>query len=93
MHYYWRDSNLYLEVHISSRAKKNQIVGRYGDRIKVQIAAPPIEGKANAELIKFFSHYFAVPQNHVQILHGSNSSKKLVVIKNPQQGLKNPIFN
>jgi uncharacterized protein len=81
--YYWRDGNLYLQIHITTRAKQNRIVGTYGDHIKIQIAAPPVDGKANAELIKFLAHHFGVIQKDVQLVQGVSSTKKLIRIKKP----------
>ena len=78
------DEELYLQVHLSLRAKKNKIVGKYNEKLKIQIAAPPVDGKANAELIRFLADYFSVPQKQVVIVKGELSRDKLVKIINPK---------
>lgn len=85
--YYWKGHDLYLQVHINPRAKQNKIVGQYGEKVKIQISAPPIDGKANDRLNKLLAQYFAVPQKQVVIIKGKQGQDKLVCISNPKQKL------
>lgn len=78
-------NQLILELHVKPRGKKDCFVGKYGERIKVEITAPPTDEKANSHLIKFLAKYFGVTQSQVQILRGQHSRDKTVCIENPQQ--------
>lgn len=81
---YFQGNNLILKLHVQTRASKDSIVGLYGDRLKVTITAPPIEGRANKHLIKFLAKYFSVPQKQVKIFKGEGSRDKSVSILNPK---------
>lgn len=48
--------------------------------LKVKVHAPPVDGKANKELIDFLSEIFDVPKSHIEILSGETSSNKKVKI-------------
>jgi len=69
-----------LRVYCQSRASKTEIVGLHGDALKVRLAAPPVEGQANAELCKFLARYFGVVRQDIQILSGTGSRQKRIVI-------------
>jgi uncharacterized protein len=86
-YYKWQGNNLLLELYVQPRANKNKIVGLHGDYLKIAISTPPVEGKANKQLIKFLAKHFSVPQNQVKIIKGENSRYKSVLIEelNPDQ--------
>lgn len=70
-----------LKVKIQPNAKKNAIVGPLADgTIKIKIASPPLDGRANEELIKFLSREYQVPRSQIQILQGTKSKIKLIKI-------------
>jgi uncharacterized protein len=73
--------------HRFTRGKKDRIVGTYGDRLKVSIAAPANDNKANKRLLEFLASYLKCPQKDLTILRGLSSRKKTVAIHG--QGLKN----
>jgi uncharacterized protein (TIGR00251 family) len=52
--YHWEEENLVLSVLIQPRASRAGIVGIHGDRLKVKATAPPVDGKANADVCKLF---------------------------------------
>ena len=62
-------------------AKRSEFAGRHGERIKLRLAAPPVEGKANAALIEFLAEYFGVPRRNVTIVSGVKSRAKRVAIE------------
>jgi hypothetical protein len=70
-----------LRIHCQPRASQTEIVGLHGDAIKVRLAAPPVEGQANAELCQFLAQYFGVVRQEVQILSGKSARQKRVLIK------------
>ena len=61
-----------LAVHVQPRAHRDEIVGTHGDRLKIRIAAPPVEGRANQHLIGFLAEVFDVPASNVELLGGSS---------------------
>ncbi len=59
-------------------AKRTEVVGRLGDRLKVRIAAPPEDGKANRAICTLLAEALNVPPRCVEIIHGSSSADKLI---------------
>ena len=83
MFYRWKDGSLELFCHLQPGASREEFAGTHGDRLKIKLLAPPIEGKANAALIKFLAKQFAVPKSRVTLLSGETSRQKTVAIENP----------
>jgi uncharacterized protein (TIGR00251 family) len=69
-----------IQVKIKTRAKRSAICGRIGDAIKIDVAAPPVEGQANLELIRLIAELAAVPRSQVRVVVGRTNAKKLVEI-------------
>ena len=69
-----------LEVWAKPRAKKSRIVGVRGDAIEVSLAAPPVDGAANEELVRVLADALDVPKRAISIMRGATSQKKLVEI-------------
>jgi hypothetical protein len=69
-----------LVVHIVPRARATQVVGRHGDALRIRIAAPPVEGAANDELIRFLADRLRVPRRAIAITAGGSSRRKTVSI-------------
>jgi len=76
-----RSEGVEIRVHIQPRASKTEIVGLYGEALKIRIASPPVDGQANAELYRFLARQLGVPQQYVQVISGSSSRQKRVFIK------------
>lgn len=83
--YKWEDENLLLSLYVQPNAKKDEIVGEYGDSLKIRITALPVDNKANKHLIKFLAKSFAVPASRVKIIKGENLRTKKIKISNPSQ--------
>ena len=62
------------------RAAVTAIVGVHGERLKVSLAAPPVDGAANAELVAFFARALGVPKRDVAIVAGETSRRKTLAI-------------
>ena len=77
----WADHDLLLEVAAQPGAKRNEFLGLHGERLKVRLQAPPLEGRANIALTDFFSECFAVPKNRVRIEQGEHGRQKRVRIR------------
>lgn len=69
-----------LVVHVVPRAKATEVVGRYGDAIRVRLAAPPVDGAANAELVRFLAERLDVPRSAVSIVRGAAARRKTVSV-------------
>jgi uncharacterized protein len=70
-----------ITVRISPHSKRNEISGILSDgTIKIRLAAPAEEGKANAALIKYLAQLFKIPVSNIEIVGGRNSRTKLVTI-------------
>lgn len=67
-----------LTVHVQPKAAQTACVGVHGDALKIRIAAPPVEGAANRELIRFLAHELSLPTAAVQITSGEGSRHKRV---------------
>jgi hypothetical protein len=71
---------LSLTLHVQPNARRNEIAGLHGDALKVKIAAPAVDNKANAELIEFLSKTLEVSKFAIAIRRGSTSRRKVVEI-------------
>ncbi len=72
-----------LALHVQPGAKRTEVAGTHGDALKVRLAAPPVDGKANAELLRFLAEAFGVPLRHVTLVRGETSRQKVVRIARP----------
>jgi len=77
-----------LRVRVIPRAARDEIVGLIGsEALKVRIQAPPVEGKANACLVKFLARRWKIPRSNIEILSGETGRNKRLRINNPPPGL------
>ena len=65
-----------ITVHAQPGAKRAEVVGTHGDALKVRIAAPPIEGRANEALTEFFADRLGVARRAVTLVSGESSRRK-----------------
>ena len=84
-YYRWQGTDLLLHILVQPKAGKDEIVGPYGEELKVRIKAPPVDGEANQGVIKFFSKVFNVPKPHITILSGEASRHKRLRIQAPKR--------
>jgi len=83
--YRWQETDLLLAVRLQPRASRDEIVGPHGDALKVRITAPPVEGQANAHLIKFLAAAFGVPRSQVTLVSGDTARSKQLRITRPSR--------
>ena len=69
-----------ITVKVHPRARATRIAGRIGDAWKLDLAAPPVDGKANEACLRFFARLAGVPQARVRIVIGLTSRTKVVEI-------------
>ena len=69
-----------LDLHVQPGAARSEFAGMHGDRIKVRLAAPAVDGRANEALIDFLAGHYKVPKRSVRITAGLKSRRKRVVI-------------
>ncbi|UCG87015.1 MAG: YggU family protein [Gemmatimonadota bacterium] len=67
-----------LAFRVQPRASRSEIVGWHGDSIKIRLKAPPADGAANDELVRFLAKRVGVPRSAVRILSGQTSRSKRV---------------
>jgi len=60
--YHWDGMDLILSIKVQPGANRDEIVGIQGNHIKIRISAPPQDGKANGQLIKFLAKNFGVAE-------------------------------
>jgi len=70
-----------LEVHAQPGAKRTEAAGRHGDRLKVRLAAPPVDGKANKVLIAWAARWFGTSRTKVSLVRGQTSRRKTIRIE------------
>lgn len=81
----WDNGDLILLCHLQPGARHSEFTGMHGDRVKIRLNAPPVDGKANALLITFLSKAFGVAKNAIHIESGELSRQKRVRISTPKQ--------
>ena len=78
-------ADLLLRLVLQPKASRDSFVGLLGEELKIAITAPPVDGKANAHLIKFLSKQFKVPKGAIIVEKGLLNRHKRVRIKSPKQ--------
>ena len=74
------DGSVILTLHIQPGAKKTEITGLHGEALKIRLAAPPVDGKANAELVALVAREFGCAKSAVEIASGAGARIKRVRI-------------
>lgn len=70
-----------LAIRVTTRARRNEIVEVLSDgTVKIRLTAPPVEGKANKELIVFLAQVLEVPKSRLEIVAGETGRDKLVSV-------------
>jgi uncharacterized protein (TIGR00251 family) len=74
------NGDITLTLHIQPGAKKTEFAGLHGDALKIRLAAPPVDGKANDALLKFLAETLRLPKSAVSLKSGQTSRRKVVEI-------------
>lgn len=74
-------TSIILTLHVQPGAKQTSIAGLHGDALKIRLAAPPIEGRANEALLRFIADFFRVTLREVELKQGGQSRHKRVEVR------------
>ncbi len=83
--YRWQGADLLLTIRLQPRASRDEIVGPHGDALKIRITAPPVEGQANAHLIRFLAAAFEVSRSQVSLVSGDTARSKQLRVNSPRR--------
>lgn len=75
------DGCITLTLHIQPGAKKTEFAGLHGDALKIRLAAPPVDGKANEALLKFVAETLGMAKTAVSLKSGHTSRRKVLEVK------------
>lgn len=67
-----------IPVRVRPRAKREGISGALGDALRLELTAPPVDGRANEACIRFFADFLKVPRSSVTIAAGISSRNKVI---------------
>lgn len=70
-----------LAILVQPRASRTRVLGEHDGLLKIQLAAPPVEGEANAALVEFLGKLLGVPRRQVSLISGDASRRKRVKIQ------------
>ncbi len=79
------DGRITLTLHIQPGAKKTEFAGLHGDALKIRLAAPPVDGKANEALLRFLADALSLPKSAVSLKSGQTSRRKVLEIRGATQ--------
>lgn len=69
-----------LALHIQPGASRSELAGMHGGALKIRVAAPPVDGAANHELIRFLAALLGVPRSRVSVVSGRSARRKTVIV-------------
>ncbi len=74
------DGRITLTLHIQPGAKSSAVCGQHGEALKIRLAAPPVDGKANAALLAFLADALGVSRQAVKLISGDSNRRKRVEV-------------
>ena len=69
-----------LALRVQPRASRDEVAGVHGDRLKLRISAPPVDGAANRHLCRYLADLFRVPAASVRLVRGESGRDKTVEV-------------
>ena len=70
-----------LRVKVVPRASLSEVAGTHGNMVRIRLAAPPVDGAANNELVRFIADALSVPRAAIRLVSGQSSRSKVVLIE------------
>lgn len=86
----WQGEHLILNLRIQPGGRNDEVVGLYGDQLKIKINSPPVDGKANDALIAYLAAIFDVGKRQVEVVSGHTSRSKRIRILAPKLSATHP---
>lgn len=83
--YRWDGNDLILSCKLQPKASNDELVGAWGEQLKIRITAPPVDGKANQHLTKYLAKTFGVSKRQIIIESGELSRIKVLRICAPKK--------
>jgi uncharacterized protein (TIGR00251 family) len=74
------NGDITLTLHIQPGARQTECAGLHGDALKIRLAAPPVDGKANAALIAFIAEQLGCPCAAITLKSGQTSRRKVLAV-------------
>lgn len=74
------DGTLLVRLHVQPKASKTRLVGLFDGCLKLAIQAPPVDGKANEEVIRFLADFFGIPGREVVLKSGTHGRRKQLIL-------------
>lgn len=76
-----KDQDIVLRLHAQPGAKRTSVVGLYGDKLKIAVATPPVDGKANQAIIAFLAKTLGISKSKLTLISGETSREKRIRIQ------------
>ena len=67
-------------MRVQPRASRTELAGRYGDALKIRLAASPVDGAANEALVRFLAERLNVPRSSVALMAGAGARAKVLAV-------------
>ncbi len=77
-----KDGGVTIKVRVQPRAARTEIIGEHAGAIKIRVAAPPVDGKANEECRRYLAKLLKVGATSVEIISGDSSRDKVIRVSN-----------
>ena len=77
-----------LSIYVQPGAKKTEVVGFFGDALKIRLLAPPVDGKANAALLQFIADRLGVAKSTIRLKSGLAARNKILEISSPPSDIR-----
>lgn len=71
----------FVDLYVQPKSSKNELAGGYQGSLKIRLTAPPVEGEANKECVKFFAKLLGLPKSDIEIVQGHKSRRKRLLIR------------
>ena len=76
-----KDQDIVLRLHAQPGAKRTSVVGLYGDKLKIAVATPPVDGKPNQAIIAFLAKTLGISKSKLTLISGETSREKRIRIQ------------
>ena len=70
-----------IDVYVQPRAGKSELAGMHESKLKIRLGAPPVDGEANKECVKFLAKLFGIPKSGIEIIQGHKSRHKTLLLR------------